>query len=48
MDDTLAQVAKHCAIQLEVYQRCVESNPNKWDTACLQQKRALTKCSEDK
>ncbi|KAI8070352.1 hypothetical protein BC940DRAFT_317686 [Gongronella butleri] len=30
-----------------MYQRCVENYPNNWDKACLQQKRALTKCSED-
>ncbi|KAI8340579.1 hypothetical protein BC941DRAFT_347509 [Chlamydoabsidia padenii] len=30
-----------------MYQRCVENYPNSWDKSCLQQKRALTKCSEE-
>ncbi|ORZ01898.1 hypothetical protein BCR42DRAFT_463573 [Absidia repens] len=30
-----------------MYQRCVENYPNTWDKSCLQQKRALTKCSEE-
>ncbi|KAI8096664.1 uncharacterized protein BX664DRAFT_257820 [Halteromyces radiatus] len=30
-----------------MYQRCVENYPNNWDKSCLQQKRALTKCSEE-
>lgn len=48
MDDTLAQVQAKCALQLEMYQKCVENNPDNWDKACIQQKRALTKCSEEK
>ncbi|RUS20833.1 hypothetical protein BC937DRAFT_94282 [Endogone sp. FLAS-F59071] len=47
MDDTLAEVVKHCALQLDMYQRCVESYPNDWDKQCLQQRRALTKCSDE-
>ncbi|ORY99032.1 hypothetical protein BCR43DRAFT_488605 [Syncephalastrum racemosum] len=47
MDDTLAQVQAKCALQLEMYQKCVENNPENWDKACVQQKRALTKCSEE-
>ncbi|ORX45709.1 hypothetical protein DM01DRAFT_257728 [Hesseltinella vesiculosa] len=30
-----------------MYQKCIENYPNNWDKACLQQKRALTKCSDD-
>jgi hypothetical protein len=48
MDDTLEQVRAKCALQLEMYQSCVENYPNTWDKSCLQQKRALTKCSEEK
>jgi hypothetical protein len=48
MDDTLAQVAEKCALQLEMYQKCVVNYPETWDKSCAQQKRALTKCSEEK
>lgn len=48
MDDTLAQVAEKCALQLEMYQKCVENYPDTWDKSCAQQKKALTKCSEEK
>lgn len=48
MDDTLAQVQEKCALQLEMYQKCVENYPHSWDKSCMQQKRALTKCSEEK
>ncbi|KAL1921500.1 uncharacterized protein VTP21DRAFT_11216 [Calcarisporiella thermophila] len=47
MDSTLAEVAKNCAMQLQVYQDCVNRNPKNWESACIQQKKALTKCSED-
>ncbi|KAI8368857.1 hypothetical protein EDC96DRAFT_504595 [Choanephora cucurbitarum] len=47
MDDTLTQVREKCAIQLEAYQKCVESNPHSWDKSCMEQKKALTKCSEE-
>ncbi|CAM0142386.1 hypothetical protein VKS41_002120 [Umbelopsis sp. WA50703] len=47
MDDTLAQVAEKCALQLEMYQKCVENYPDTWDKSCAQQKKALTKCSEE-
>ncbi|KAI8982182.1 hypothetical protein BDF20DRAFT_905778 [Mycotypha africana] len=30
-----------------MYQKCVENNPHSWDKACIQQKKALTKCSEE-
>ncbi|KAI8376284.1 uncharacterized protein BYT42DRAFT_498973 [Radiomyces spectabilis] len=30
-----------------MYQKCVENYPQSWDKSCLQQKRALTKCSEE-
>ncbi|KAI7870781.1 hypothetical protein BDF14DRAFT_1720275 [Spinellus fusiger] len=30
-----------------MYQRCIENYPQTWDKSCLQQKRALTKCSEE-
>jgi hypothetical protein len=48
MLDTLEQVAKHCGIQLEIYGQCIDKNPGTWDSACLQQRRALTKCAEQK
>ncbi|KAG0170323.1 hypothetical protein DFQ28_010811 [Apophysomyces sp. BC1034] len=47
MEDTLDQVREKCALQLEMYQKCVENYPQSWDKSCMQQKRALTKCSED-
>ncbi|KAG1107701.1 hypothetical protein G6F42_016273 [Rhizopus arrhizus] len=47
MDDTLEQVREKCALQLEMYQKCVEIYPHSWDKSCMQQKKALTKCSED-
>lgn len=47
MDDTLDQVREKCTLQLEMYQKCVENYPHSWDKSCLQQKRALTKCSEE-
>ncbi|KAF7727772.1 Coiled-coil-helix-coiled-coil-helix domain-containing protein 5 [Apophysomyces ossiformis] len=47
MEDTLDQVREKCALQLEIYQKCVENYPQSWDKSCLQQKRALTKCSEE-
>ncbi|KAG2226009.1 hypothetical protein INT45_002475 [Circinella minor] len=47
MDDTLAQVREKCALQLEMYQKCVENYPHNWDKSCVQQKNALTKCSEE-
>ncbi|KAF9162572.1 Coiled-coil-helix-coiled-coil-helix domain-containing protein 5 [Actinomortierella ambigua] len=46
-DETVALVAKHCGLQLEMYQRCVTDNPENWDMKCITQKRALAKCSED-
>lgn len=48
MDDTLDQVREKCALQLEMYQKCVENYPHSWDKSCMQQKKALTKCSEEK
>lgn len=48
MEDTLDQVREKCALQLEMYQKCVENYPHSWDKSCMQQKRALTKCSEEK
>jgi hypothetical protein len=48
MDDTLEQVREKCALQLEMYQKCVENYPHSWDKSCMQQKKALTKCSEEK
>ncbi|KAI8047830.1 uncharacterized protein B0P05DRAFT_565215 [Gilbertella persicaria] len=47
MDDTLEQVRAKCALQLETYQKCVENYPHSWDKSCMQQKQALTKCSEE-
>jgi hypothetical protein len=47
-DNTVALVAKHCGLQLELYQKCVTQNPANWDIKCITQKRALAKCSEDK
>ncbi|KAK9765446.1 hypothetical protein K7432_006229 [Basidiobolus ranarum] len=47
MDHTLEEVVKHCGLQLEMYQRCVESNPSNWESTCFKQKQALTKCSEE-
>ncbi|ORY04725.1 hypothetical protein K493DRAFT_311268 [Basidiobolus meristosporus CBS 931.73] len=47
MDNTLEEVVKYCGLQLEMYQRCVESNPTNWESACFKQKQALTKCSEE-
>ncbi|ORX89525.1 hypothetical protein K493DRAFT_318615 [Basidiobolus meristosporus CBS 931.73] len=47
MDQTLDEVVKHCAVQLELYQRCIERNPESWETDCRQQRQDLTKCSED-
>ncbi|KAF9366113.1 Coiled-coil-helix-coiled-coil-helix domain-containing protein 5 [Mortierella sp. NVP85] len=46
-DNTVALVAKHCGLQLELYQKCVTQNPANWDIKCITQKRALAKCSED-
>lgn len=48
MEDTLDQVRQKCALQLEMYQKCIENYPHTWDKSCMQQKKALTKCSEDK
>lgn len=48
MDDTLKAVREKCALQLEMYQKCVENYPETWDQSCRQQKNALNKCSEDK
>ncbi|CAO3671616.1 unnamed protein product [Rhizopus stolonifer] len=47
MDDTLKAVREKCALQLEMYQKCVENYPETWDQSCRQQKNALNKCSED-
>ncbi|CAO3608089.1 unnamed protein product [Cunninghamella blakesleeana] len=47
MDDTLIQVREKCALQLQMYQNCIENYPNSWDKSCIQQKKALTKCSEE-
>ncbi|CDH58613.1 hypothetical protein RO3G_02276 [Lichtheimia corymbifera JMRC:FSU:9682] len=47
MDDTLAQVQAKCALQLEMYQKCVGNYPDSWDKSCVQQRNALTKCSEE-
>ncbi|KAI7903040.1 uncharacterized protein BX663DRAFT_509326 [Cokeromyces recurvatus] len=47
MDDTLDQVREKCALQLDMYQKCVENYPQSWDKSCIQQKKALTKCSEE-
>ncbi|GAA5816551.1 hypothetical protein MFLAVUS_010081 [Mucor flavus] len=47
MEDTLDQVRQKCALQLEMYQKCIENYPHTWDKSCMQQKKALTKCSED-
>ncbi|KAI9478479.1 MAG: hypothetical protein EXX96DRAFT_484697 [Benjaminiella poitrasii] len=47
MDDTLEQVREKCALQLDTYQKCVENYPHSWDKSCVQQKKALTKCSEE-
>ncbi|CAG8550933.1 13609_t:CDS:2, partial [Cetraspora pellucida] len=33
--------------QLETYQRCVENHYKDWASECLEQKRELTKCSEE-
>ncbi|KAL0073200.1 hypothetical protein J3Q64DRAFT_1645337 [Phycomyces blakesleeanus] len=30
-----------------MYQKCIENYPQSWDKSCIQQKRALTKCSEE-
>ncbi|KAI9307148.1 hypothetical protein BJ944DRAFT_158586 [Cunninghamella echinulata] len=30
-----------------MYQNCIENYPNSWDKSCIQQKKALTKCSEE-
>ncbi|KAI7894418.1 uncharacterized protein EV154DRAFT_415241 [Mucor mucedo] len=30
-----------------MYQKCIENYPHSWDKSCMQQKKALTKCSED-
>ncbi|CAG8460761.1 17370_t:CDS:2 [Acaulospora morrowiae] len=47
MNATLLQVIKYCGEKLEAYQRCVENHPSYWQSACLEQKRELTKCSEE-
>ncbi|OZJ03673.1 hypothetical protein BZG36_03541 [Bifiguratus adelaidae] len=47
MENTLEQVAKNCALQLEMYQKCIDSHPDNWSQACFRERRALTKCSED-
>ncbi|CAG8521982.1 6710_t:CDS:2, partial [Dentiscutata heterogama] len=47
MDATFIQVVKFCGSQLEAYQRCVENHYKDWTSECLEQKRELTKCSEE-
>ena len=46
MEDTLDQVTRHCAYQLDVYTRCVDRYPAHWDTHCARQRRALTSCAD--
>lgn len=48
MNATLLQVMKYCGEQLDMYQRCVENHSEGWHSECLEQKRKLTKCSEEK
>lgn len=48
MNETLEEVREKCALQLEMYQKCVENYPHSWDKSCKQQKNALNKCSEEK
>ncbi|KAJ1915169.1 hypothetical protein IWQ60_006756 [Tieghemiomyces parasiticus] len=47
MDETLDQVVKHCGPQLLAYNSCVHDNPKDWYTTCVQQRHALTQCSEE-
>ncbi|KAJ1655963.1 hypothetical protein IWQ61_004384 [Dispira simplex] len=46
MDGTLDEVAKHCGLQLRLYTDCIDTNKGNWQQACLQQRHALTRCSE--
>ncbi|CAG8461598.1 9353_t:CDS:2 [Scutellospora calospora] len=47
MNATFIQVVKYCGSKLETYQRCVENHNKDWTSECLEQKRELTKCSEE-
>ncbi|RKP24198.1 hypothetical protein SYNPS1DRAFT_17526 [Syncephalis pseudoplumigaleata] len=46
MEDTLSEVAKHCAEQLRAYGECVERNPHSWDRQCSKQRQGLSLCAE--
>ncbi|KAI9594204.1 hypothetical protein BDF19DRAFT_445228 [Syncephalis fuscata] len=48
MEDTLSEVAKHCAEQLQAYGACVERNPDNWDKQCVKQRQGLTLCADTK
>ncbi|KAI8056724.1 hypothetical protein BDF22DRAFT_667678 [Syncephalis plumigaleata] len=48
MEDTLSEVAKYCAEQLQAYANCVERNPENWDKQCTKQRQGLTLCAESK
>ncbi|KAI8866406.1 hypothetical protein GQ42DRAFT_75070 [Ramicandelaber brevisporus] len=46
MEDVAEQVARHCGEQLFNYSSCVDKNPSSWQSACLEERRAVTLCSE--
>ncbi|KTW26893.1 uncharacterized protein T551_03355 [Pneumocystis jirovecii RU7] len=46
MEQTLEQVEKHCSLELMNYQTCVFLHSKDWLKSCIQQKNALTICSE--
>ena len=41
----MEQVAKHCAGELDAYERCVADNPQTWSEACNARKGELNACA---
>lgn len=48
MESALDEVSRHCGPLLRDYQACVTQNPTSWSVTCLNQRRGLTECAENK
>ncbi|XP_002733136.2 coiled-coil-helix-coiled-coil-helix domain-containing protein 5-like [Saccoglossus kowalevskii] len=38
-------VSKYCALELEEYGKCVQSNPSDWHLKCKEHKTSVSECS---
>lgn len=47
-DENINNIEKECREQIQAYVRCVDNNPDTWQTVCQSEKRKLNQCSSAK